>query len=110
MKLFFETSGQASAFLLTVPLGFLLAFFLDTHHSFSMFRMWADLSVILLTGILILILLLYSNSAFFRLYHMLGILIGTILYTEGLHQLRKRYRRNKRKAQEGDSVFYDEYK
>ena len=76
MKLFFETAGQAQAFLAAVPLGLVLAACLD-----------ASVLMMLTAGFALMGMMLLSRDEALRLYHLLAILTGALLYTQGIGRL-----------------------
>ena len=86
MKLFFETAQQCAVFLLMVPVGILLALSVDvSSHMTGMKPMWDVLSMLLCfctIGIGIVLL----NDTGLRLYHVLAVVTGCILYTAGIRR------------------------
>ena len=80
MKLFFETAGQAQAFLAAVPLGLVLAACLDASAL-------ADVLMMLTAGFALMGMMLLSRDEALRLYHLLAILTGALLYTQGIGRL-----------------------
>ena len=97
MKLFFETSGQAQAFLAAVPLGMLLAAALDLSRYTGRLKPAADVAALLLCSLSLLALTLALRDASLRLYHVLAVVIGALLYAGGVGRVisaaRKRFRK-----------------
>ncbi|MCI6378351.1 MAG: spore cortex biosynthesis protein YabQ [Clostridiales bacterium] len=93
MKLFFETSGQAQAFLAAVPLGMILAAALDISRYAGRLKPLADVMTLLLCGLSLIILTLALRDAALRLYHVLAVAIGALLYTGGIGRLIKAARK-----------------
>ena len=83
MTLFFETAGQAQAFLAAVPLGLLLAACLDASVLAGPLRPVADVLMM-------------------RLYHLLALLTGAVLYTQGIGRLVRLIRARLKKAKKTD--------
>lgn len=96
MKLFFETALQPWFFLLTLPIGFLICFFLDMRTFSHWVSLILDLSVLLLGTIALIGSLLVSNEKSLRLYHLLGLVTGGILYTGGIGKVRRLFRKGLR--------------
>ena len=86
MKLFFETAGQAQAFLAAVPLGLVLAACLDASVLAGPLRPLADVLMMLTAGFALMGMMLLSRDEALRLYH-LAILTGALLYTQGIGRL-----------------------
>ncbi len=84
MKLFFETAFQADFYLKTVALGFLLAICLDVLSARGHFSVIVDITVFALLGSCFILLLILFQLESIRLYHVLGCITGSILYTLGL--------------------------
>ena len=84
MKLFFETAGQAQAFLAAVPLGLVLAACLDAS---VLAGPLADVLMMLTAGFALMGMMLLSRDEALRLYHLLAILTGALLYTQGIGRL-----------------------
>lgn len=93
MNLFFETSGQAYAFLFTLPLGFLLAFCLDLFGKARKLRPLLDICTLLSCGLILVWLLLILQDERMRLYHILAVFLGAILYLCGVGQIAVRLKR-----------------
>lgn len=87
MKLFFETAGQAQAFLAAVPLGLLLAACLDASAAAGPLRPVVDVALLLLCGLSLMGLLLFTRDGAMRMYHLLAVLTGAILYSGGVGRL-----------------------
>lgn len=110
MRLFFETGGQASAFLLTLPLGFLLALFLDVTRYTGHLRPVLDVCVLVGCALTFLVLTLLMRDQSARLFHVLAILTGALLYTCGVgrlfhgaaRMLKKHQKKNKKEESEGN--------
>lgn len=104
MRLFFETGGQASAFLFTLPLGFLLALFLDVTRYTGHLRPILDVLALVGCAITLLILTLFMRDQSARMFHVLAILTGAVLYICGvgrlIHGIIRRIKRLKKAAQE----------
>ena len=83
MKLFFETEAQAHFFLLMIPFGFATALCLHTGKGVGLLRLLLDLLILLFSGIGAVFLLLSAKDEALRLYHLLGWLIGALLYVCG---------------------------
>lgn len=87
MNLFFETTAQAHIFLATIPLGFALALIIDiTSHAGHM-RLLLDVLCLLVCGIALICLMLMFKDKGIRIYHLLALIIGAILYLLGVKQL-----------------------
>ena len=87
MKLFFETAGQAQAFLAAVPLGLVLAACLDASVLAGPLRPLADVLMMLAAGFALMAMMLLSRDEALRLYHLLAILTGALIYTQGIGRL-----------------------
>lgn len=87
MKLFFETAHQADCFLLMIPLGFMLALCLDADAAAGPIRLILDCLLILAAGAAVLSAIAFWRESGLRLYHLLGLLIGAVLYVHGLGRL-----------------------
>lgn len=84
MKLFFETSSQASFFLLMLPFGFVVALCLHAGSGGGLLRLIQDLVVLLLSGVAAALMLLSTRDETLRFYHLLGIITGALLYFAGV--------------------------
>ena len=95
MKLFFETTRQAGCFLCMVPIGFVMSLCTDISIKAGKIQPVLDVLITLLTGISVLggVVLLGENQL--RLYHMLGMTTGAILYTQGIGKMIRLFRRKK---------------
>lgn len=83
MKLFFETAGQAQAFLTAVPLGLLLAACLDASALTGPLRPLADALLVLGGGLALMAAMLLVRDETLRMYHLLALLTGAVLYRPG---------------------------
>ena len=84
MKLFFETAAQASVFLLTVPLGLLLAFLVDLSGRTGTLRpLWDVLTMLAGFAAAGAAIVLLGDSGL-RIYHILAMLTGMLLYLLGI--------------------------
>lgn len=101
MKLFFETITQSRIFLLSVLLGFILCFLLDVRIRISGIRFVLDLLTLFCSGVCLVMGLLLSGEHRVRLYHILGILCGSLLYLEGFSKTVRIFRRWGLKRKEG---------
>lgn len=104
MRLFFETADQARAFLAAVPLGIALAACLDLTSLTGPLRPLADAMTVLAGGAALMAAMLLVRDESLRLYHLLAVLCGAVIYTCGLGRLaraareRLRARKKQRKA------------
>ena len=87
MKLFFETAGQAQAFLTAVPLGLLLAACLDASALTGPLRPLADALLVLGGGLALMAAMLLVRDETLRIYHLLALLTGAVLYSRGIGRL-----------------------
>ena len=92
MKLFFETSGQASCFLCMVPLGLAMAIFLDISLIAGKMRPVMDVLVLLSAGLTVLVAIIFCRETTLRLYHLLGLTTGALLYTQGIGKIIRWFR------------------
>lgn len=92
VRLFFETSIQAEAFLFTMPLGFLVAACFDLTSFASKGRVLVDVLLMLLCAAALLTGIALMGEAGLRLYHLLALLIGALLYTQGIGRVFKALR------------------
>lgn len=100
MMLFFETSKQAWCFLAAVPVGFLIALCLCIGKKEGMIRLLLDLLLLGSCGVALIGMLLFFREGFLRLYHLLGMMLGAILYLNGICQVKRKIsRRFKEKRQ-----------
>lgn len=87
MKLFFETARQANCFLLMIPLGLVLAFLLDADVFAGRIRLLLDCLLIVAAGGAVLLSIVFWQESGLRLYHLLGLFIGAVLYVHGIGRL-----------------------
>ncbi len=87
MKLFFETSRQAFCFLCTVPFGIITAVLMDADVIAGKLRAVADVLFLLLTGLAVMVMIILCRESGLRLYHLLGLLTGAVLYQEGIGKI-----------------------
>ena len=86
MNLFFETSGQAWRFLCVVPLGFAAALCLDAQSS-GVLRVLADIVLLMSVGMGTLVVIVFCGDARTRLYHLLALVTGALLYWQGMGKI-----------------------
>ena len=84
MRLFFETGAQSASFLAAVPIGFALAFCLDWLKGKQVLRLVLDVCFFLLAGLSLLVLTIFLSEEKLRLYHLLGMIVGSLLYVRGI--------------------------
>lgn len=108
MTLFFETAHQVWSFLGAVPAGFLVALCLDAGRNEGIIRMALDLLLLSVLGLGTVVMISLFRDQSLRLYHLLGMLLGAILYLQGLCRLKsylvrviKQKRLRKRNIEEG---------
>lgn len=113
MTLFFETSHQAWSFLGALPAGFLIALCLDAGRAEGIWRVVLDLLLLSALGFGIVAMIAVFHDHSLRLYHLLGMLVGAILYFQGLCRIKryifekwKQKRLRKTNAEEG--IIQDE--
>lgn len=87
MKLFFETAAQARAFLAMLPLGIFLAVCYDLASAAKGSRPFWDVLLMLLCGLGVALFLLWTKADGLRLYHLLALCMGCILYFRGIGAL-----------------------
>ena len=87
MKLFFETGSQAIAFLCMVPLGFAVMLLLELSKFGTALRIITDVFVLLLAGFAVLAAVVFCQEDTLRLYHLLGLLTGALLCTQGVGKI-----------------------
>lgn len=87
MNLFFETSRQAWCFLCMAPLGIAVSFLADADVIAGRLRAVADTLLLLLAGMAALVMIVLCRETGLRLYHLLGLLTGTVLYFEGIGKI-----------------------
>lgn len=93
MTLFFETAGQAGAFLFTLPLGFALALCLDMLSASGKLRPLLDVFVLLGGGAVLGWLILLMQSEEMRMFHVLALLLGALIYLGGVGRLLARLKK-----------------
>lgn len=89
MNLFFETAHQAGSFLAAAPIGFVVALGLDLGRREGITRFLLDVLVLSAAGIALVVLLLLGREESMRLYHMLGLGVGALLYSGGIGRLNR---------------------
>ncbi|MEG0125172.1 MAG: hypothetical protein RR816_03725 [Clostridia bacterium] len=87
MRLFFETGDQAHIFLAVLPIGFLLAMSFDASSFAGKLRPVMDVLCLLMSGLAFIMLLLVFRDDGLRVYHMLALLTGAVLYLCGMGRL-----------------------
>ncbi len=87
MNLFFETAHQAGSFLAAAPIGFVVAMGLDVGRRGGIARFLLDVLVLSAAGLALVVLLLLGREESMRLYHMLGLGVGALLYSGGIGKL-----------------------
>ena len=102
MTLFFETAGQVQAFLAAVPLGLLLAACLDASVLAGPLRPVADVLVMLTAAASLMAMMLLARDEALRLYHLVALLTGAVLYTQGIGRLVRLIRARLKKAKKTD--------
>lgn len=101
MKLFFETASQVCSFLSAVPVGFGAALCIDLGKNSGMLRLWIDLLLVTACGASLFWLVYVLQEESLRLYHLLGLVCGALIYLRGmgtvfrlvLDKWKKRFRR-----------------
>jgi len=83
MKLFFETSAQGSIFLMMLPVGMLLAVCVDLCGLSGTFRPLWDLCGVLVCFAAIGFCIVLLDDSSLRLYHVLAVATGYLLYALG---------------------------
>jgi len=83
MSLFFETSSQANCLLYMLPLGFAVSFCMDAGRLYKSVRLLADVSALCATGLMVLLIMVLCNENTLRIYHLLGVISGMYLYSQG---------------------------
>lgn len=87
MKLFFETAMQAGVFLMMVPAGLLLALLTDLSGRSGNSRPLWDVLIMLSGGLILGWLLIITGDSRLRLYHLLAVLTGAVLYLTGIRRI-----------------------
>ena len=90
MKFFFETEIQSTVFLLTVAGGFLLCMLLDVNLKSVLVQAVLDLLLLTGTGAGIVLFMMFSQDPSLRIYHLLGLMCGSILYICGIGRGRRK--------------------
>lgn len=83
MKLFFETSIQARAFLSAVPLGLALGVLLNLETCLPGWKALWDVLLMLLCAAGLGMLLFWTGEGRLRIYHLLAVATGLLLYRCG---------------------------
>ena len=83
MKLFFETSIQARAFLSAVPLGLMLGVLLNLEACLPGWTALWDILLMLLCAAGLGMLLFWTEEGRLRIYHLLAVGTGLLLYRCG---------------------------
>lgn len=91
MNLFFETSSQAGCFLCMVPVGMVSALLMDADVIAGKLRALADAILLLFAGLVCLLIIVLCRETTLRLYHLLGLLTGAVLYAEGIGKITRRF-------------------
>ena len=86
MTLFFETAMHSQIFLTMVPLGFILGILLDVLGPYKWFRALIDVILMLLCASAIALLVIVFHDDRVRIYHLLGCMVGWMIYTLGLRR------------------------
>ena len=89
MRLFFETDGQGISFLAAIPLGFLLAVCLDCAKGRMVLRAVLDVIVLMICGFILLLLTVFLSEEMLRIYHLLGLATGGVLYLRGTWRIKR---------------------
>ncbi len=100
MNLFFETANQAQCFLAAVPIGFATAMGLDIGRREGIVRFLMDVLILAMSGLSLILLLLLLHEGAIRLYHLLGLGVGALLYINGVGKLMRLLRRRLQKRNE----------
>jgi len=87
MNLFFETGSQAFSFLSMVPVGFAAAFCMEIGRFHTSIRALTDVFVMLAAGFVVLVIIVFCRENTLRLYHLLGLLTGTVIYMQGVGKI-----------------------
>lgn len=88
--LFFETINQAALFLLVVPQGWLLALLLNLSGRAGRWKLVTDVLLLCLCGALFFLFCMLVKEEGLRMYHLLALLTGFLLYRLGPARLHKR--------------------
>lgn len=87
MKLFFETAAQGTIFLMMIPVGMVLAVCVDICGMAGVFRLLWDLVAVLLCFAAVGFCVVLLNDTSLRLYHLLAVVTGYLLYALGVRRL-----------------------
>ena len=87
MKLFFETAFQAQAFLMVLPVGLALGLCFDLFALIKKGRPLMDVLALLGCAAATLFVVQFSRDDGLRLYHLLALFLGAVLYFCGLGRL-----------------------
>lgn len=87
MTLFFETSRQAWCFLCMTPVGMAAALLMDADVIAGRLRAIADVLLLLLAGLGALVMIVLCRETGLRLYHLLGLMTGAVLYLQGIGKI-----------------------
>lgn len=87
MNLFFESSRQASSFLVMVPVGFAVALCLEMGRFSRIVQPLTDVFVLLAAGFAVLAGIVFCRDDTLRLYHLLGLLTGVLICTQGIGKI-----------------------
>ena len=107
--LYFETASQANGFLCSVFIGFVTALFIDIACGNSVIRPVWDVMVMISSCLSLAVICVTTKHDFFRMYQLLGWLVGCILYCHGLRRIyfevvRRMRRKNKTKQEKVPGV------
>lgn len=86
MSLFFETSRQSVIFLAFVPFGVLLAMLFSALRRAGRFRALLDVLCLLMSSVAFLCVIVMTKDDGLRLYQLLAVAIGALLYTLGIER------------------------
>lgn len=87
MKLFFETAAQANVFLAMIPVGITAALLIDLAAHLSVLRPLWDVLILLLLGAALGFGIVLLGDTGLRIYHLLAVLSGALLYLTGIRAL-----------------------
>lgn len=85
--LFFETEGQAAIFLLSIPLGWMMALLLHLSRLAGRWQLLTDTLAVLLCGIGLFLFCIMKRENGMQLYHLLAVMTGFLLYRLGMGRL-----------------------
>ena len=104
MNLFFETSRQSIAFLLCIPIGFLISLGLGSRNGRGWMQFAVDFTVLAAGALGFMLLFVCADERTLRVYHVLGALCGALLYAMGFYRIQMKIRQiMQRKRQEKDN-------